>query len=217
MAQVLRKSLQEQNHEVCVTGDGCEALDVAQQDGSFELIVLDVMLPGLNGIEIARRLRDGRHHVPVLMLTARDTVQDVVKGLDAGADDYLTKPFSLAVLFARIRAFERRAAARAPLVLRVGDLLLNIEQRRAFRGAREIFLTPKEFRLLEFLMRNQGRVASRQAIVEFVWGSAGENVEENTLDAFVRLLRRKIDEPQRPRMIQTMRGFGYSLEAVSGC
>jgi DNA-binding response OmpR family regulator len=215
MAQVLRKSLEEESHAVCVTCDGSEALQLAQQDSSFELILLDVMLPGLNGIEVARRLRENGHQVPLLMLTARDTVHDVVKGLDAGADDYLTKPFSLAVLFARIRALERRAAAKAPLLLlRVADLSLDIEQRRAFRGGREIFLTPKEFRLLEFLMRNEGRVASRRAIVDFVWGSSGESVEENTLDAFVRLLRRKVDEPQDYKLIHTMRGFGYCLEAA---
>jgi DNA-binding response OmpR family regulator len=217
MAQVLRKSLEEESHAVSVTGDGSEALELAQQDGSFELILLDVMLPGLDGIEVARRLRQGGHQAPVLMLTARDTVQDVVKGLDAGADDYLTKPFSLAVLFARIRALERRSAARAQLLLRAGDLSLDIEQRRAFRAAREIFLTPKEFRLLEFLMRNQGRVASRRAIVEFVWGAAGDRVEENTLDAFVRLVRRKIGEPQEGKLIHTMRGFGYCLQAAPQC
>lgn len=216
MAQVLRKSLEEENYGVCVTGDGREAVDIAERDKNFGLILLDVMLPGMNGIEVARRLRNSGHQVPVLMLTARDTVSDVVKGLDAGADDYLTKPFSLAVLFARIRALERRAAAReTQLVLRAGDLSLNIEQRRAFRNDREIVLTPKEFRLLEFLMRNEGRVASRHAIVEFVWGSFGENVEENTLDAFVRLLRRKVDEPQEPKLIRTMRGFGYCLEAAA--
>jgi DNA-binding response OmpR family regulator len=216
MAQVLRKGLEEETHAVRVTGDGLEALDLAE-DPSFELILLDVMLPGVSGIEVARRLRASGHQVPVLMLTARDTVQDVVKGLDAGADDYLTKPFSLAVLFARIRALERRAAQKPDPRLRVGDLALDVAQRLVFRGGREIFLTPKEFRLLEFLMRNQGRVASRRAIVDFVWGSAGENVEENTLDAFVRLLRRKVDENEDIKLIHTMRGFGYCLESVSRC
>lgn len=215
MAQVLRKSLEEEGYTVSVTGDGYQALELAEQDSNFGLVLLDVMLPGLNGIEVARRLRHGGHQVPVLMLTARDTVSDVVKGLDAGADDYLTKPFSLAVLFARIRALERRAAAREPqLVLRVGDLSLDVAQRRASRNDREIVLTPTEFRLLEFLMRNEGRVASRRAIVEFVWGTSGENVEENTLDAFVRLLRRKLDERHEPKLIHTMRGFGYCLEAA---
>ena len=217
MAQVLRQGLQEQCHSVFVAGDGCEALHLARREGCFELILLDVMLPGLNGIEVARRLRDGGQRIPVLMLTARDTVNDVVAGLNAGADDYLTKPLSLAVLFARIRALERRAAARPRPVLSVGDLSLDVEERRALRGQREIQLTPKEFRLLEFLMRNQGRIASRQAIIDRVWGSPGENAEENTLDALMRLLRRKIDEPQEPELIQTMRGVGYYIEAAPRC
>jgi two-component system response regulator MprA len=133
-----------------------------------------------------------------------------VKGLDSGADDYLTKPFSFAVLLARIRALERRTAEPRTRTLRVSDLALDITQRRVFRGSREIHLTPTEFRLLEFLMRNQGRVATRQAILEAVWGQA-ENVEENTLDAFVRLLRRKVDESEPVKLIHTLRGFGYSL------
>jgi DNA-binding response OmpR family regulator len=216
MAQVLRKGLEEENHAVRVAGHGSEALELAE-NSNFDLILLDVMLPGINGVEVTRRLREGRQQVPILMLTARDSVPDVVKGLDAGADDYVTKPFSFAVLFARIRAFERRAAEVPKLVLRVADLVLDLAQRRAFRGVREIFLTPKEFRLLEFLMRNEGRVASRRAIVDFVWGAAAENVEENTLDVFVRLLRRKVDESEEVKLIHTMRGFGYRLEAGARC
>lgn len=212
MAQVLRKGLEEENHAVRVTGDGCEAFELATNN-TFDLIVLDVMLPGMNGVEIARRLREDKRGLPILMLTARDSVPDVVKGLDAGADDYLTKPFSFAVLFARIRALERRAAVEPKLVMQLADLSLDVAQRRVFRGPREVSLTPKEFRLLEFLMRHEGRVASRRAIVEFVWGPAAENVEENTLDAFVRLLRRKIDEGESPKLIHTLRGFGYFLEA----
>jgi DNA-binding response OmpR family regulator len=214
MAQVLRKGLEEESHAVRVTGDGSEALELAEAS-SFDLILLDVMLPGVNGIEIARRLRQSKERVPILMLTARDTVDDVVTGLDAGADDYISKPFSFAVLFARIRAFERRALERPQLVLHAADLVLDIPERRVFRGEREISLTPKEFRLLEFLMRRAGRVASRREIVDFVWGSAGENVEENTLDAFVHLLRRKIDDHGQVKLIHTLRGFGYSLEALS--
>lgn len=214
MAQVLLKALSEENHAVRLASDGSVALEQADAE-SFDLILLDVMLPGVNGVEVARRLRQKRQQVPILMLTARDTVPDVVKGLDAGADDYLTKPFSFAVLFARIRALERRSAEKPKLVLRVADLVLDVAERRAFRGPREVLLTPKEFRLLEFLMRNEGRVASRRAIVEFVWGQSAENVEENTLDAFVRLLRRKIDETADVKLIHTMRGFGYCLETAT--
>jgi DNA-binding response OmpR family regulator len=164
----------------------------------------------MNGIQIARRLREARADVPILMLTARDSISDIVKGLDSGADDYVTKPFSFAVLLARIRALERRVAEVQPHILRVANLVLDLKQRCVHRGSREIHLTPKEFRLLEFLMSHQGRVATRSAILEAVWGPTN-NVEENTLDAFVRLLRRKIDENEPAKLIHTMRGFGYSL------
>lgn len=214
MAQVLRKALSEEGHDVQAAPDGTAALEAIEAE-AFDLILLDVMLPGINGIDVARRLREDGQQTPIFMLTARDTVPDVVKGLDAGADDYLTKPFSFAVLFARIRALERRAAEKPKFVLRVADLVLDVTERRAFRGAREVPLTPKEFRLLEFLMRHEGRVASRRAIVEFVWGQSAENVEENTLDAFMHLLRRKIDEAGDVKLIRTMRGFGYCLETAA--
>lgn len=214
MAQVLRKALSEEGHDVQAAPDGTAALEAIEGE-AFDLILLDVMLPGINGIDVARRLREDGKQTPIFMLTARDTVPDVVKGLDAGADDYLTKPFSFAVLFARIRALERRAAEKPKFVLRVADLVLDVTERRAFRGAREVPLTPKEFRLLEFLMRHEGRVASRRAIVEFVWGQSAENVEENTLDAFMHLLRRKIDEAGDVKLIHTMRGFGYCLETAA--
>jgi DNA-binding response OmpR family regulator len=209
MAQVLRRGLEEESHVVSLAHDGTSALSLAQE-AQFDLVLLDVMLPGTNGIQIARRLREAKSDVPILMLTARDSISDIVKGLDSGADDYVTKPFSFAVLLARIRALERRAAEAQPHILRVSDLVLDLNQRRVHRGSREIQLTPKEFRLLEFLMRHQGRVATRSAILEAVWGPTN-NVEDNTLDAFVRLLRRKIDENEPVKLIHTMRGFGYSL------
>lgn len=209
MAQVLRRGLEEESHVVSLAHDGVSALSLAQ-NMPFDMVLLDVMLPGIDGLQVARQLRHTRENIPILMLTARDSVPDVVKGLDSGADDYLTKPFSFAILLARIRALERRTAEPRTRTLRVSDLVLDITQRRVFRGSREIHLTPTEFRLLEFLMRNQGRVATRQAILEAVWGQA-ENVEENTLDAFVRLLRRKVDESEPVKLIHTLRGFGYSL------
>jgi DNA-binding response OmpR family regulator len=209
MAQVLRRGLEEDNHAVSLAHDGLSALSLAQ-DTQFDLVLLDVMLPGINGIQVARRFRELRQDIPIMMLTARDSVPDIVKGLDSGADDYVTKPFSFAVLLARIRALERRVAEPRTHTLRVCDLALEITQRRVFRGTREIHLTPTEFRLLEFLMRHEGSVASRHAILEAVWGPS-ENIEENTLDAFVRLLRRKIDENESIKLIHTMRGFGYSL------
>jgi DNA-binding response OmpR family regulator len=209
MAQVLRRGLEEESHVVSLAHDGTLALSLAQET-QFDLVLLDVMLPGTNGIQIARRLREAKSDVPILMLTARDSISDIVKGLDSGADDYVTKPFSFAVLLARIRALERRVAEAQPHILRVSDLVLDLNQRHVHRGSREIQLTPKEFRLLEFLMRHQGRVATRSAILEAVWGPTN-NVEDNTLDAFVRLLRRKIDENEPIKLIHTMRGFGYSL------
>lgn len=210
MSQVLRRGLEEENHNVSLAADGLSAIRLAEQN-RFDLILLDVMLPGLNGIDVARQLRQNRQETPILMLTARDSVPDIVKGLDSGADDYLTKPFSFAVLLARIRALERRTSDARSHSLRVADLVLDITDRRAFRNDREVHLTPTEFRLLEFLMRQAGRVASRAAILDAVWGR-GEDVEENTLDAFVRLLRRKVDEGEPVKLIHTMRGFGYCLD-----
>lgn len=209
MAQALRRGLEEEKHVVSLAHEGVTALSLAQ-NAQFDLVLLDVMLPGMNGIQIASRLRETRSDIPILMLTARDSVPDVVRGLDAGADDYLTKPFSFAVLLARIRALERRAVEPGIRMLRVSDLALDIQKRCVHRGSREIQLTPTEFRLLEFLMRRAGSVATRSAILEAVWKPA-DNVEENTLDAFVRLLRRKIDENEPVKLIHTVRGLGYSL------
>jgi DNA-binding response OmpR family regulator len=216
MARVLQKALVEEGHTVGHAGDGQAALEAAES-GGFDLILLDVMLPRLDGLDLARRLRAKGRQTPILMLTARDTIPDIVKGLDAGADDYLPKPFSFAVLFARMRALERRSAGMPHLILRAGDLVLDLAERSVFRGTREICLTPREFRLLEFLVRNQGRVASRRSIIEFVWGSAAANVGPNTLDSFVRLVRRKVDENEEVKLIHTMRGFGYRLETGSEC
>lgn len=210
MAEVLQSALEEEHYSVAVAHDGNSALDQVKRE-TFDLVVLDVMLPGINGWEVARKMRQSGHWEPVLMLTARDAVPDLVKGLDAGADDYLTKPFSFDVLFARLRALVRRPSGHRALVLTAGDLVLQVTERRAFRGTREISLTPREFRLLEFLMNQQGRVAQRHAIVDYVWGGK-ETVEPNTLDAFMRLLRRKVDDGESVKLIHTIRGLGYSVE-----
>lgn len=212
MAEVLQSALEEEHYSVSIAFDGNSALDHVERD-EFDLIVLDVMLPGINGWEVARKMRQSGHWEPVLMLTARDAAPDIVKGLDAGADDYLTKPFSFDVLFARMRALTRRPSGQKALVLTAGNLVLQVAERRAFRGTREINLTPREFRLLEFLMNQQGRVAQRHAIVDFVW-SATETVEANTLDAFVRLLRRKVDAGESVKLIHTARGLGYYIDPV---
>jgi len=212
MASLLERGLREESHQVSVARDGCAALRLSEKE-PFDVILLDVMLPRMDGIDVAKQLRQRRQRTPVLMLTARDALNDVVKGLDAGADDYLTKPFSFQELLARIRALARRNEPARKNVLEAEDLVLDATSFRAFRKGRELHLSQTEFRLLELLVRNQGRVVTRQEILETVWCNRRE-VEENTLDAFVRLLRKKVEDGAETRLIQTHRGFGYSLGAV---
>lgn len=210
MADLLKKGLQEEDHVVSLARDGAEALELAESY-QFDVIALDWMLPRFDGTVVARRLRKSGNVTPILMLTARDAIPDVVKGLDAGADDYLTKPFSFAEFLARLRALARRpATASRGNRLEIGDLALDPGTHQVFRGRHELRLTATEYRLLEFLMRRAGGVASRRAIVEAVWGLEAE-VEENTLDAFVRLLRTKVDRGYKQRLIHTVRGFGYCV------
>jgi DNA-binding response OmpR family regulator len=208
LAQLLAQGLREEDYVVDIARDGATALELSRES-SFDVIVLDVMLPGISGLDVARQLRCRKQDVGVLMLTARDAVPDVVKGLDAGADDYLTKPFSFQVLLARVRSLARRSTPKAKNVLEYGDLLLETNAYRTFRKGREIRLSFTEFRLLELLVRNQNRIVPRAAIVEAIWGDRRE-VEVNTIDAFVRLLRRKIDDAG-VGLIQTHRGLGYSV------
>jgi DNA-binding response OmpR family regulator len=212
MAQALRRGLEEERYSVATAADGISALELAESD-HFDLILLDLMLPGIDGFEVTRRLRGSAQSVPILMLTARDAVPDMVKGLNSGADDYITKPFPFEILLARIRVIERRLDSR-PQFLRVADLVLQKDTRRVFRGNREINLTQTEFRLLEFLMSRKGRVATREAIIREIW-QGGVAVEENTLDAFVRLLRQKVNFGEDLKLIETRRGFGYCIEEDS--
>jgi DNA-binding response OmpR family regulator len=210
MAGLLQKGLTEESHMVSVASDGRTGLEMAEAY-SFDVIVLDWMLPRMDGLEVARRLRRERNGTPILMLTARDDVPDIVKGLDVGADDYLTKPFSFAEFLARLRALGRRPKSEpVGSQLEVGDLTLDPKTRQVFRGRHEVRLTATEYKLLEFLMRRAGAVGSRRAIVEAVWG-LGADVEENTLDAFVRLLRTKVDHGHKQKLIHTIRGYGYCL------
>jgi DNA-binding response OmpR family regulator len=209
MAELLKKGLEEENHRIALAFDGLEGLELARVY-EFDVIVLDLMLPKVDGFEVARRLRHSGNQTPILILTARDAVPDIVKGLDLGADDYLTKPFSFEEFLARLRTVARRGSAPRPTRLQVADLTLDPASRQAIRGGREIRLSPTEYRLLELLMRRPGRVVSRTAIVEAVWGLEND-IEENTLDAFVRLLRRKVDKGFSPKLIQTVRGIGYCL------
>ena len=214
MARLLLGGLREESYEVSLARDGCAALELSSLE-SFDVILLDLMLPRLDGLEVARQLRRREQETPVLMLTARDSLPDIVKGLDAGADDYLTKPFSFVELLARIRALVRRKEFRRKNVLEVEDLVLDLTTHRSFRCGTEIYLSLTEFRLLELLVRNAGRIVSRHEILGKVWG-AGRDVSENTLDAFVRLLRKKIDADAQVKLIQTHRGFGYSVGTARG-
>ena len=191
MAEVLRRGLTEEGHAVDVARTGPDGLAMATS-GNFDVVILDVMLPGLGGLDVTRRVRSARVRTPILILTARDTNADVVAGLDAGADDYLVKPFSFDVLLARVRALARRGPAEHGVVLTAGDLRLDTGAHEVWRGPDRVELTRTEFSLLEFLMRRRGTVVARNALIEGVWGH-DRDIEGNTLDAFVRLLRQKVD------------------------
>jgi two-component system, OmpR family, copper resistance phosphate regulon response regulator CusR len=212
MARLLMGGLREESYDVSLAKDGFAALEISALE-SFDIILLDLMLPKVDGLEVARRLRRREQETPVLMLTARDSLPDIVKGLDAGADDYLTKPFSFVELLARMRALVRRKEFRKKNVLEVEDLVLDLTTHRTFRHGVEVFLSLTEFRLLELLARNSGSIVSRHEILNKVWGT-GREVSENTLDAFVRLVRKKVDADAPAKLIQTHRGFGYSVGLV---
>lgn len=203
LARNLSKGLREENHLPSVASDGQEAIDLLRMY-EFDVMILDVMLPKIDGFEVARRLRAKNCQLPILFLTARDTVPDIIKGLDLGADDYLTKPFRFDELLARLRAASRRRPTAGAPMLQIGDLTLDPGTRRVMRGKQAIPLSATEFRLLEFLMRRAGRVVPRNAIIEGVWGLESE-IEANTLDAFVWLLRRKIDGASGVRLLRTRR------------
>jgi DNA-binding response OmpR family regulator len=210
MADLLESALSEEGHIVTLAANGPDGLATALA-GRFDLIVLDLMLPGKDGFEVARQLRKAHVQTPLLVLTARDSTRDIVRALDEGADDYLTKPFSLEVFLARVRAVSRRGNIPRPVCLEAGGLTLNTSTRQVTRAEKQIALTPREYSLLELLLRNKGRVLPRSSIVEAVWGYDAD-IEDNTLDAFIRLLRNKIELPGTPRLIRTVRGIGYAIE-----
>lgn len=209
MAELLQRGLVTQGHVVDVALDGIKGLEKAQTI-PFDAVVLDVMLPGVNGLQVAKRLRASGNRTPILMLTARDSVPDVVRGLDAGADDYLSKPFSFEVLAARLRVIGRRKTMESSPVLQVSDLTLDREAHEVRRGRRVVTLSPTEFTMLEHLMRRAGRVVSRQDLIAAVWGDDHE-VGSNTVDVFIFLLRSKVETGGDKRLIQTVRGLGYTV------
>ena len=211
MADLLQKGLTEEGHTVTCASDGAEGLALAKAY-EFDVIILDVMMPKVSGYDVAKRLRTDRVHTPILMLTAKDSVPDIIHGLDLGADDYMIKPFSFAELVARLRAVKRRSLSAADPQLRIADLVLNPASREVFRGEDLVSLTRTEYSLLERLMYRQGKVVSRRSLIESVWGFDRE-IEGNTLDAFMHLLRNKVDRPGQPKLIHTVRGVGYMIRS----
>jgi two-component system, OmpR family, copper resistance phosphate regulon response regulator CusR len=211
VASFVARSLQEEGFAVDVAHEGREGLERALGT-DYDAIVLDVMLPGLDGLGLVSQLRQEGRRTPVLLLTARDTVGDRVKGLDSGADDYLVKPFAVEELLARVRALlRRRDGVLRPGPLAVGDLVLDPDTRRARRGDREIELTAKEYALLDYFMRNPGRVLTRPMIAEHVW-NVDFDTFSNVIDVYVAYLRNKIDAPFDVKLLRTVRGMGYMLE-----
>ncbi len=210
VASFVQRSLAEEGYAVDVAHDGRTGLDLALAT-DYDAIVLDVMLPELDGLAVVAALRAEGRRTPVLLLTARRAVGDRVQGLDAGADDYLVKPFAVEELLARVRALIRRKEGGRPGPLVVGDLVLDPDTRRARRGDREIELTAKEYALLDYFMRNPGRVLTRPMIAEHVW-NVDYDTFSNVIDVYVNYLRNKIDAPFPVKLLKTVRGMGYMLE-----
>jgi two-component system OmpR family response regulator len=210
MARAIRRGLEQEGYAVDTVPDGDEGLYQAGEH-PYDAVILDVMLPGLDGFEVCRRLRATGNWAPVLMLTARDRVADRIAGLDAGADDYLVKPFAFGELVARLRALIRRGSVERPTVLTVGDLTLDPAAHRVTRCGQEVELSAREFALLEFLMRHAGEVVSRSAILDHVWDYNYDGLS-NVVDVYIGYLRRKLEQPFNQPLIRTVRGVGYALD-----
>ncbi|HEX5479869.1 MAG TPA: response regulator transcription factor [Dehalococcoidia bacterium] len=211
LARAIKRVFEEESHQVKIVGDGKGAFGEAAAQ-PYDVMILDVMLPEMDGFEVCRRIRGDGSDMPVLMLTARADVTDRVKGLDCGADDYMVKPFAVAELLARVRALGRRGRAAAGGQLRAGDLVLDISKHSAIRNGREIELTVKEFQLLELMLRHQGQVLTRAQILDHVW-QYDRNFASNVVDIYVHYLRNKVDKGFKTQMIRTVRGVGYTLSA----
>lgn len=210
VASFIKKGLEEENYAVDIAYDGEEGLVLADIN-EYDLILLDIMLPKLDGIEVLRRIRGNGSGVPILMLTAKDAVEDIVSGLDSGSDDYLTKPFSFAELLARVRALLRRKTKEKTDLLTIDDLILSTSTHRVKRGGREIELTAKEYALLEYFMRNPNRILTRTLITEHVWDYHFDP-STNVVDVYVNYLRKKIDQGFEKKLIHTIRGSGYMIK-----
>lgn len=208
VARFLKQAMTEAGYRTQVANDGITALDLAKS-AEFDLILLDVMLPGVDGFEICRRLRASKVMTPILILTARDTLEDKIEGLDSGGDDYIVKPFQIGELLARARALLRRGVP-SPTVLQVGDLTLDPASRKAVRAGKTVDLSATEYALLEYLMRNAGRVLTRSMILEHVWEYDFDG-NDNVLDVYISYLRRKIDRTHSTVLIHTVRGVGYRM------
>jgi DNA-binding response OmpR family regulator len=209
MAALIRQGLEENSYAVDVVSDGREVMDWVKS-AEYDVVLLDIMLPGLNGVEVCRRLRTEGFTMPVLMLTARDSVADIVQGLDSGADDYLVKPFAIEELTARLRALSRREGPSKTPHLRVADLVLDMATKRAYRGTMIIDLTAKEYAVLETLMLHPGQVLSRDQIMDHVW-DMDFSTESKLIEVYVHSLRKKINAGHDYKLIETVRGLGYSI------
>jgi DNA-binding response OmpR family regulator len=214
LAAAVRRGLQAEGFAVDLAHDGPDGLHLARE-GGYDAVVLDLMLPGLSGYRICQRLRAEENWVPILILSAKDGEYDQADGLDLGADDYLTKPFSYIVLAARLRALMRRGARRRPALLCAGDLTLDPAKREVRRGDHEVVLTPREFSLLEYLMRRAGDVVAKTEILDHVWDAA-DTTDPNAVEVYVGYLRRKIDVPFGRQSLRTVRGAGYRLATDGG-
>ena len=210
IARAIKEGLEQESYAVDIVFDGLDGYNTASND-EYDLIILDVMLPEMNGLDVARKLREDNNHTPILMLTAKDQIRDIVKGLDSGADDYLQKPFSFEVLLARIRALLRRPQETLNQIIQVEDLVVNLTNHQVSRGDKLIKLSRKEFALLEYLVRNNGKILSKQNIISHVWDFDAD-ILPNNVEVFIAHLRNKIDRPfNKTKLIHTIRGFGYKV------
>ncbi len=209
VANFIKKGLEEEHYAVDIAYDGETGLYLSEVN-EYDLIVLDLMIPKINGMEVLRKIRENKNPVPILIVTAKDTADDIVKGLDSGCDDYLTKPFEFKVFLARVRALLRRERVETEPLLKLADLTLSPVTHRVVRGGKEIELTSKEYALLEYFMRNPNKVLTRTMISEHVWDYHFDSMT-NVIDVYVNYLRKKIDKDFEPKLIHTIRGVGYIL------